>query len=278
MQNSLNTKARILFPIVVTVITLAVGLLTGCQSGPTSRYSAAANGLRDDRWRMDLSSLGGTIWEFKPEGGDWQPIQVPAGGWRAQNYKCDAGTYRAWLAIPKNIDGRRVRLTFDAINFGADIFVGQDASNLVAVAHHIDGWVPVTADITAFATPGSRVLVQVNVAGRKKFRVKGKYIVPEGATWDPALEDGILRGVHLDLLPAVRVEDVFIRTHVAPDLLNAAVTVVNDSDQAAAVTLVSKLKSANRVRFKYPAIPDTTVTVPAHHTQTVELGDISWPI
>ena len=244
MQNHLNTKARILFPIVVTVITLAVGLLTGCQSGPTSHYPAAANGLGDDRWRMDLSSLGGTIWEFKPEGGDWQPIQVPAGGWRAQNYKCDAGTYRAWLAIPKNIDGRRVRLTFDAINFGADIFVGQDASNLVAVAHHIDGWVPVTADLTSLATPGGKLLVQVEVAGRKKFMVNGKYTVPEGATWYQGLEEGIIRGVHLNLLNPVRVEDVFIQTQVAPDTLKAEVALVNDTDFPTKVALAPVLHSS----------------------------------
>ena len=224
----------------------------------------------------DLSSVAGTSWEFKPEGGAWKAIQVPAGGWRTQGYTCDAGTYRAWIVVPTDLQGRRVRLAFDAINFGADIYAGQDEASLVKVGQHVDGWLPVLADITAVGSAGAKVLVQVDVAGRKKFMVNGKYTVPEGATWHKGLEEGILRGVHLELIQPVRVENVFVRTSIAPDALNAQVTFVNDTDADAEVKLLPTLKSASATTFKYPAIQDVSVSVPKHGSKMVELGQIKW--
>ncbi len=227
---------------------------------------------------IDLSSVAGTNWEFKPEGGDWKPIQVPAGGWRAQGYTCDAGAYRAWISIPNDLQGRRVRLAFDAINFGAEIYAGKDEAGVVKAAQHVDGWLPVTADLTPFATEGGKVFVQVEVAGRKKFMVNGKYTVPEGASWYPGLEEGIIRGVHLQLLPPVRVEDAFVRASIAPDMLNAQVTLVNDTDASVDVKLTSKISSANAANFDYPAIPDVSATLPAHGAQTVDLGQVPWAL
>ena len=253
---------------------LATGLLVllaGCQSAKIHE-PATSTGARS----LDQSSAAGTVWEFKPERGDWHPIQVPAGGWRAQGYTCDAGTYRTWITIPEEAKGLRVQLAFDAINFGADISAGPNADSLVPVAHHVDGWLPVTADLTSLATPGGKLLIQVEVAGRKKFMVKGKYTVPEGATWYKGLEEGIIRGVHLQLLPPVRVEDVFIQTKLAPDLLTAQVTLVNDTDDGSAVTLVPRLYSAGPASFDYPAISPVSVTVPAHSHQVVELPAVAW--
>ncbi len=261
MKNQLFLKASLLL------------LLVGCQSTKVHE-PAVSTGARS----LDESSAAGTVWQFKPEGGDWQPMQVPAGGWRAQGYTCDAGTYRTWIMIPEEVRGQRVHLAFDAINFGADIFAGPDTNNLVPVAHHVDGWLPVTADLTSLATPGGRLLVQVEVAGRKKFMVKGKYTVPEGATWYKGLEEGILRGVHLQLLPPVRVADVFVQTTLAPDTLSAGVTLMNDTDEPAAVTLVPRLSSAGPASFNYPALAPVAVTIPAHSQQLVELPAVAWTL
>jgi hypothetical protein len=120
--------------------------------------------------------------------------------------------------------------------------------------------------------------VEVQVAGRKKFMVNGKYTVPEGATWDPGLEEGIIRGVHLELLSPVRVEDVFIRTRLGPDILAAGVSLVNDSDETVAVTLEAKIRSVSRTESKYPSVPDSGLTLPPHSRQTIELGDIPWTL
>src|SRR3989442_408829 len=84
----------------------------------------------------DISTAAGVKWEFKPEGSDWKPINVPAGGWRAQGYTCDAGTYRSTVGIPSTAKGRLVRVAFAAINFGADVFAGKDEAHLTKVASH----------------------------------------------------------------------------------------------------------------------------------------------
>ena len=226
---------------------------------------------------VDLSSAAGQRWEFKPESGDWKAIEVPAGGWRTQGYNCDEGTYRTTLTLPAYPGGDRVRLAFDAINFGAKILAGKDEASLQPVAEHTDGWVPVNADLTSIAAPGQKLLVQVEVLGRKKLTAaNGKFLVPEGASWFPGLAEGILRGVHLEILPAVRVEDVFVRTTLGPDVLNAQVTLTNDTDAPATVSLASAVESANGARFEYPKIAEATYTLPAKTTRAVDLGDIPW--
>ena len=78
---------------------------------------------------VDLSSAAGAAWEFQPEGGAWRAIRVPSGGWRAQGYTCDAGTYRAWLTMPASIAGRQIKLAFAAVNFGAEVSAGTNESH-----------------------------------------------------------------------------------------------------------------------------------------------------
>lgn len=258
---------------------MALGLFPASSAAAGSDPSPALNdGWSSETLKQDLSTAAGCEWEFKPEGGDWKTILVPAGGWRAQGYHCDAGTYRAWISIPENVQGRRVRLNFDAINFGTDIFAGTDEASLVRIAHHVDGWLPVTADLTPFAKSGGKVLVQVEVAGRRKFMAHGKYTVPEGATWFPGLAEGIIRGVHLELLPPVRIESVFVLTRLAPDILSAEVLLVNDTDDAVPVTLSSKIQSGGPAGFNYPAIPDLTMTLPARASRVVELPQVPWKL
>ena len=119
--------------------------------------------------------------------------------------------------------------------------------------------------------------MQVEVAGRKKLTAaNGKFIVPEGASWYPGLAEGILRGVHLEILPAVRVEDVFVRTTVGPDVLNAQVTLANDTDAPAVVSLAPAVESANGANFEYPKIAEVTCDLPAKTIRTVDLKDVPW--
>ncbi len=265
MNPPIQIRTRPVFPIFPLILAAV------CVSSPL-RADDAANrpGI------SDLSSAAGTTWIFKPEGGDWKPIEVPAGGWRKQGYNCDAGTYRTTLTLPAHRDGDRVRLVFDAINFGAKISAGRDEASLQPIAEHVDGWVPVGADLTSLAAREEKLLVQVEVAGRKKFMANGKFTVPEGASWFPGLAEGILRGVRLEILPAVRVEDVFVRTALGPDVLDAQVTLTNDTEAPATVSLAPTLESANNARFDYPKIAGITCNLPAKTTRTVDLGDVPW--
>jgi len=232
---------------------------------------------------VDVSSAAGTAWEFQPEGGAWKSILVPAGGWRAQGYTCDAGTYRASITIPASAAGRQVKLALAAVNFGAQVSAGVDDSHLTPVASHINGWMPFAADLTSLAVPGGKLLVQVEVQGRKKFMVKGKYTVPEGATWCPSLEEGIIRGITLELLPPVHIDDVWVRASRGPDTLRAQVTLTNDTNTAATVALQGTLSSAaagpgTTKGMDYPAVPAAQATLAPHRSQTIDLGTIAWPL
>ena len=231
-----------------------------------------------DTLTQNLASAFGMSWEFKPEGGDWKPIQVPAGGWRAQGYHCDAGTYRTWMVIPAEAQGRLVRVKFAAVNFGAEVYAGTNDPSLRKIASHVNGWTPFAADLTPRFAPGQRVLLVVEVKGRKKFMFNGKYTVPEGATWYDGLAEGILRDVTLEMIPLVHVADVAVETSVHPDVLHPKVTVVNSSDHTVSLKVTASLSSWNQTPFKYPAIPGTTLEIPAGNSQVVDLGKIPWPL
>jgi hypothetical protein len=224
----------------------------------------------------DLSTAAGTKWEFKPEGGSWGDIDAPAGGWRKQGHKCDAGTYRAWITIPSDVEGKVVRVAFAAVNFGAEVFAGKDEAGLVKVASHLNAWMPFTADITPFAEPGSKVLLVVEVKGRNKFKRDGKFLVPEGAAWFEGVAEGIIRGVELEILPRVFIDDIFVRTSVTLDTLQAEAVICNATGETVQVTLKSGLSSWNGDPFAYPEIPTFTATLEPGERRPVNLGTVGW--
>jgi len=224
----------------------------------------------------DLSSAAGVEWEFKPERGQWKEIDVPAGGWRAQGYTCDAGVYRACIRVPRSVAGKTVRIAFAAVNFGAEVFVGPDEDALERVATHVNGWMPFVADITERVKPGSKFLLAVNVNGRKKYLRDGKYVVPQGATWQPKLADGIIRGIEMQILPPVFLDDVFVRTSVDGDYLQPEVVLCNHTDRTVKAVIRGKLSSWNGDRFKYPLLPEITCTLAAGERRPVDLGQTGW--
>lgn len=224
----------------------------------------------------DLSSASGIKWQFQPEGGAWGDIVVPAGGWRAQGHVCDAGTYRTQLSIPAAAKGKAVRVTFAAVNFGVEVFAGKDEKHLVKVAEHLSGWMPFSADLSAIAIHGESLLFIVKVNGRKKYWRDGKYLIPQGATWFEGLAEGIIRGIELQILPPVFVEDIYVKTDVASDHLQSEVTLVNTTAQAVTVTVQRYLSSAGAGAFTYPSLPSVTASLAPHERRTVDCGRTGW--
>ncbi len=226
--------------------------------------------------KVDISSKAGIQWQFHPEGGDWNEIQVPAGGWRTQGHACDAGTYRAEIPVPADASGQVVRVAFAAVNFGAEVFAGPDEAHLTLVTEHLNGWLPFTADVTSFTTPGRTFSLVVKVKGRKKYLRDGKYLIPQGATWFDGLADGIIRGIELHILPPVFIEDIFIRTNVSEDYLQPEVTLINATAKTAVVKLEGKLSSANTLNFPYPELPAIAVNLAPGERRTVDWGRTGW--
>ena len=140
---------------------------------------------------------------------------------------------------------------------------------------------PFTADITRLAIPGKPLLVDVDVKGRRKYMLNGKYTVPEGATWDDKLEEGILRGISLQILPKIRIEDIFVKTDVGPagsanDRVKAAITVVNETDRTVSLELRFELSSWNRAIQKYPRINPVKLRLAPGERRTVDSGEVTW--
>lgn len=279
MRGCSETLGLLAANVLLGVAMTCAGVLEQTGRQQTGRVQAAVPAVMPGQvTRLDLASAAGVTWEFKPEGGAWQPIQVPAGGWRMQGHTCDAGTYRTQIAIPREAEGQLVRLAFAAVNFGADVFAGPDEDHLVRVASHVNGWMPFTADVSALARPGAPLQVQVEVKGRRKFMVNGKYTVPQGADWFAGVADGILRGVALEILPRVQIADVWIRTRLAPDVLQVQVTLTNAGDRAVTAVLAAELHPWNQAAFRYPRIPDCRVALAPGECRIVELPPVAWDL
>jgi hypothetical protein len=270
--------------VAIAIVVNPIGAQSNAKVTPPAFTSESANVAQifetpDTSDSIDLSSSAGYNWELRPENGTWQPVKVPEGGWKTQGFKCDAGTYRTHIRVPAFATGHVVRLAFAAVNFGAVVFAGPDESRLQKVAEHLNGWMPFTADITAVAKPGSELLVEVQVKGREKYRLaNGRFAVAEGASWSTDIADGILRGIKLQVLPHIHVEDVQIVTTRNPDLLTITVSVSNAEDHPQDVNVSGELQSWNKSFTHYPKVHPTTAAIPAHGTMSVSLPSIVWPL
>ena len=243
-----------------------------------SMIPCQSNGLETSSFNavINLATSKNISWQFKPEGGNWKSIEVPGGGWRAQGYTCDAGVYRTTIRVPQYITGKTVRIAFDAVNFGADVYAGPNEAGLVKVTSHLNGWMPFTADVTSFVKPGADLLIQLDVKGRRKYMKNGKFTVAEGATWFSGLADGIIRGIALQILPQVRMEDVFVKTYQNPDSLQPKVTLANDTDKPVTVEIAFRVSSWNKSPFKYNAINPITAMLKPRSTETFKATLSPW--
>ncbi len=227
---------------------------------------------------INLQSSGKYRWEFQPEGGSWRPIQVPFGGWRAQKLKCDAGVYRVSFRVPAEAKNQHVRLNFAAVNYGAEVFAGTREDQLSKVGSHVGGWMPFSADITGIAKPGELCHLRIEVKGREKYLHKQRYTVPVPAPWFPGLAEGIIRGVELEILPPVFVENIFVKTSVAKRQISVLATIRNTLKKPFAVRVACAFSGVAGQRFSYPALKTAKVLLEPGEIRTVVLGQVAWEL
>jgi hypothetical protein len=233
---------------------------------------------------LNLQSSRALRWEFQPEGGSWKPIQVPFGGWRAQKLKCDAGTYRVQFRIPETAKGKHVRLNFAGVNYGAVIYAGTSTDQMIQLGSHIGGWMPFSVDLTPVVKPGALCFVQIEVKGREKFRSpaekgkEGKYTVPVPAPWLPDLAEGIIRGVELEVLSLIHIENLFVQTSVARKQVSITATVCNNTGKRVTVSVPLEFSCATGQRFSYPKIKPVRVTLQPGENRDVFLGQAKWEL
>ena len=129
--------------------------------------------------------------------------------------------------------GERVFIHFEAVAGECRVvFNGKE------LARHFDSYLPFDVDVTDYIVPGGNSLL-VGIRDHKLFdRKEPQYKFmsapyPTGSNTDGLC--GIWQDVSLVRVPAIRVEDVFVRPDLEDDNLTLEVTLRNDTDAARSV-------------------------------------------
>lgn len=182
-------------------------------------------------------------WQFRFDPGDWENITVPSawdlkdtpgfGGYDGSRF--GTGTafqdgyawYRTAVHIPASWAGQRVRLTFLAVNYQADVWVNGKHAGA-----HEGGHTPFALPVDV--KPG-RADIEVRVHRRASFTDyttgTGPVTDPLAIPWKPVdywPYAGITRSVWLEAVPAVTIAKVL--TAAQDGHLDARVVVTNHSD------------------------------------------------
>ncbi|HMD46903.1 MAG TPA: glycoside hydrolase family 2 TIM barrel-domain containing protein [Acidimicrobiales bacterium] len=196
-------------------------------------------------------------------------IQVPGGGWSAQGFPTvSEAIYTRRVTIPSIGSPQTTLLSFGAIGAGATLRVDDQL-----VGTSVTSGMPATFDITRYTAPGFTYTIALDVKGTNAF------INPAGYLTTPFSQgQGIYRSARLEAFPAVYVSDAFVRPSVAKKSLSYDVSITNTSSSRTTTTLSGTLRSWNRRPWPYPALPHTTVSVPAHGTVRVTVGPVPWSL
>jgi beta-galactosidase len=166
--------------------------------------------------------LDGT-WRFKPDpekdfyrtdfaDGDWKDIKVPS-HWVMEGFDSNTGTggYRRQVRIPESFRGRRIKLVFDGVYSGAEVWL-----NGKRIGSHEGGFSPFELDVTSAARVGGdnllAVLVQEKTISSHLDNMSFYANFPL---------TGIFRPLRLMTLPEVHVRRFHVSTVFDPDYVNA---------------------------------------------------------
>jgi hypothetical protein len=252
---------------------------------------------------MDLAS--DTAWTLRCDDAPARPIKVPGGGWnsdqqspRIQEMKDvkDYVLYERKIAMPAEAAGQVVKLRFGAVAHGCEVFLDSKK-----VGEHHGPQVPFEMDLTEAAAPGKEQALQVKAYHRRHYFKPGEiktaeiavgWDFPEGsdeasrkeaANWsnwhgNSKVGYGIVRSITLAVLPAVHVQEIFVRPSVTKKQLSCDVWLRNATEKVRKLTLNAALSSWNKHDWRYPAIPTLEVAVPAHGTVKITLSPVAWEL
>lgn len=163
-------------------------------------------------------------------GGDFRCFPSYPASWNA----APMGWLRRSFTVPASWKGQRVRIHFQAVAGEAQILV-----NNKPVGQHFDNFLPFTVDVTEAIRYGETNELRVGVRKASLFDVPGRYgrrPYQGGSMWGQHIV-GIWQDVFLEAVPVIHIDDVFIKPQLDRDTLEAEVTVRNDGETAATVTL-----------------------------------------
>jgi len=187
-------------------------------------------------------------------------IRVPA-TW--EEYRPDTvGDAWYWrdISIPESEGDRVTRLVFDAVRYGAEVFLD---GHRVTIA--LGGFTPFTADLTPLVNPGSRHQLIVHVtnpgggeAGNWQTLFLENIQVPESHNFG-----GIWQDVNLISTSPVYIEDAFVEPRIADKMALAHIRIRNQTALAQQVKLSAEATSLDAARL-VAGRAEQAVTVPAH--------------
>lgn len=183
-------------------------------------------------------------WRFRPDppedfagagfsDGSWSEIGVPS-HWAMQGFEARSGCagYRKRIRIPAAWRGRRIRVAFDGVYSGAEVWWnGQRAGS------HLGGATPFELDVSDKALPGAENVLAV--------RVKEQSMASELDHMSMYADfplAGIFRSVRVFAVPKLHAARV--QSHSEGATLVADVSVVNESSTAAGAALQLRLLDA----------------------------------
>ena len=249
-------------------------------------------------------SLLPALTEPTPHGWERTPIRIPS-PWNVNSFPDDqmrGGDFRTFPSYPdswKNVQMGWLRRTFAVpaawkgrrlvLHFGAVAGNTQVVVNGKIMGGHDDIFLPFDVDVTDAVRLGAQNTLLVGVRKSSLLDVEGKFgrrLYQGGSFWGQHIA-GIWQDVFLEAVPVVHVEDVFVKSNVDKDFLEAQVTIRNDSDQAATVNVTGDVRSwisqhgkdvlsAPEVKWSLgeSALKTARVSaiVPAHGTATVNIS------
>ncbi len=155
--------------------------------------------------------------EYK-EGPDWHELAVP-GNWEMAGFSPATynqpdnaiGLYRLSFDVPAEWKGRIVKLNFDGVQTGAELFLNGKPVNVSEPAwgranYHEGGWDAFQVDLTPAVNCGQKNLLAIRVTKNTR-----SIDLDSG---DYFLLGGIHRNVTLFAVPATHLENVVVRTRL----------------------------------------------------------------
>lgn len=240
---------------------------------------------------VDLAS--DTAWTLSIDDDAPRSIKVPGGGYNSdrqeqplidQKSVKDHVIYRRQIIIPREADKQVIVLEFGAVNCGAEVYIADGLEEKL-VTTHAGPMMPFIADLTHLVTPGKTYTLKVKSfpAWHYGNRVPRGFFYEEAwknpiTGWASRNAAGITKYVHLVVYPEVRISDVFIRTSVSRFELACDVWVRNHSNVPRTVIIKGELDSWNGDKWKYPVLPETTVTIPSDSETKVRLIPVAWTL
>jgi beta-galactosidase len=170
------------------------------------------------QFRLDFENAGQTNGWYKPTqtSGGWDHVTVPHTWQTTQDSADYFGTawYRRMLEVPREWNGRVVRIEFEAVFHSASVWLNGNE-----VGQHLrKGYTAFDFDVTRFLHPGPDNLLVVKVNSDFDSRM-----LPRAHSSDWTHDGGIYRPVNLLVSPKVYIERVDV--DAIPDLANGVANV-----------------------------------------------------